>query len=405
MKTSIADEVLETPQGSVADQVLRSCVHCGFCNAACPTYQILGEELDGPRGRIYLMKSVIEGNAVTRRTQAHLDRCLTCQACETSCPSGVEYHRLLNVGRKIVDAKVGRRWHELLYRWMIRKLLVVPSRFSRSLALARMFRPMLPRTLRSHIPPEPAAPGFPRVHAERGMLFLDGCVQPVLAPNINSAAARVLAKLGIALQQTAGAGCCGALSYHLNAETEGLALVRRNVDAWWPKLEDGAEAIVTTASGCGAFIKQYGDLLEYDEQYREKAQRVQRAARDISEVLAAEGVAPLKVGAQKRVAFHCPCTLQHGQALAGLTEKLLRELGFELTPVADSHLCCGSAGAYSLLQRELSARLLENKISALQAGQPEEILTANIGCQQLLSTATQRPVRHWIELVDENMEP
>ena len=404
MKTNIADAVLATPEGRVANEVLRSCVHCGFCNAACPTYRILGEELDGPRGRIYLIKSALEGEPVTRRVQAHLDRCLTCQACETSCPSGVEYHRLLNVGRKIVDARVRRPWHESIYRWMIRKLLVAPSRFEQVLAVARALRRLLPAKLTQRIPEEPKIAEFPDVTAERRMLFLNGCVQPVLAPNINAAAARVLAKLGIELQHTAGTGCCGALSYHLDAQAEGLEHARRNIDAWWPKLENGAEAIVTTASGCGAFVEQYGDLLANDEAYREKARRVQSAHRDLSEILAAEDLAPLETGAQKRVAFHCPCTLQHAQGLTGLTEKLLTTLGFELTPVADSNQCCGSAGAYSLLQKELSTRLLENKVSALEAGRPDEILTANIGCQQLLSSATARPVRHWIELVDEKLQ-
>jgi glycolate oxidase iron-sulfur subunit len=399
MQTALADFIRDTPEGREADAILRTCVHCGFCTATCPTYQLLGDELDGPRGRIYLIKQVLEGHAATARTQLHLDRCLTCRACETTCPSGVKYGRLADIGRKIVDEKVSRALFDRLQRWGLRAVLPYTSRFATLLGVGRALRPLLPpKVKRSVITAEPAGT-WPAARHSRRMLVLDGCVQPALAPAINAAAARVLDRLGISLVPTPGAGCCGAVSYHLTAQEEGLDFMRRLIDAWWPQIEAGAEAIVMTASGCGAMVKEYGHLLRGDPRYAEKAARVTMMTRDIGEVLAGSDLSALSCR-PRRVAFQSPCTLQHGQQLNGVVEAVLGKLGFELTPVPDPHLCCGSAGTYSILQERLSQRLLANKLKALSSGGPEQIATANIGCLAHLKSRAEIPVVHWIELLD-----
>lgn len=399
MQTKLADFVKDSPEGREADAILRNCVHCGFCNATCPTYQFLGDELDGPRGRIYLMKQMLEGQPVTARTQLHLDRCLSCRACETTCPSGVRYGRLADIGRGMLEPKVGRPRLRRLQRWALRKLLPYPERFGAALALARLARPILPATLRAEIPPKAPAPAWPAARHTRLVLMLEGCVQPAMAPGIDAAAANVLDRLGISAIRVAGSGCCGALSYHLAAHEEGVALMRRNIDALWPYIEQGAEAIVSTASGCGLMLKEYGDVLKHDPVYAGKAERVSMLVRDIGEILAGEDLSPLRKSKSCRIAFHSPCTLQHGQKLAGLVERLLSDLGFELTPVDQPHLCCGSAGTYALLQPDLSQKLLADKVRALEEGRPECIATANIGCRAHLQSGSKVPVRHWIELL------
>ena len=401
MQTRLADDIRDTPQGREADAILRSCVHCGFCTATCPTYQLLGDELDGPRGRIYLIKQVLEGQMPTRRTQLHLDRCLTCRACETTCPSGVRYGRLVDIGRAVVEARVPRPAGERLMRRVLRWLVPHAGRFGLLLRLGQVVRPLLPQGLRSKIPPRRVAGPWPDHPHARAVLVLAGCAQSAAAPDTNAAAARVLDRLGIRLVAAPQAGCCGALSHHLSAEDEARAQIRRNIDAWWPYLEAGAEAIVVTASGCGVMVKDYGTLLADDPAYAAKAARVSAMARDLVEVLEREDLNRLEVqGEGRRIAFHAPCTLQHGQRLAGRVEALLTRLGFELVPVADAHLCCGSAGSYSLLQPELSRRLRDDKLAALQAGGPELIATANIGCEMYLGTASDRPVAHWVHLLD-----
>jgi glycolate oxidase iron-sulfur subunit len=399
MQTALADFIKDTPEGCEADRILRACVHCGFCNATCPTYQLLGDELDGPRGRIYLIKESLEGQPVTARTQLHLDRCLTCLACETTCPSGVQYGRLADIGRKLVDERVPRPLFDQLQRRLLRVAMPYTARFAALVRLGRAVRLLLPSDLRRSIAPPPAPGDWPAPRHPRRMLVLDGCVQPALAPRINAVSARVLDGLGISLVRAEGAGCCGALSYHLNAQEEGLNFMRRIIDAWWPAIEAGAEAIVMTASGCGAVIKEYGHLLRQDARYADKAARVSALTRDIGEVLAEADLSPLTVRPRK-IAFHSPCTLQHGQKLAGVVERVLLKLGCELTPVANAHLCCGSAGTYSILQKGLSQRLLANKLEALQSGHPELIATANIGCLAHLQSRAEIPVHHWIELLD-----
>ena len=401
MQTTLSQEARQLPRAEEAERILRSCVHCGFCNATCPTYQLLGDELDGPRGRIYLIKQVLEGNDVTRKTQAHLDRCLSCRNCETTCPSGVDYHNLLDIGRAVVDAAVQRPLGQRLLREGLRAVVPKPGLFKGLLGSGQVFRAVLPATLQSKLPHniEPAKARPTRRHA-RQVLMLEGCVQPGLSPNTNAATARVLDRLGISITPGREAGCCGAVDYHLDAQAAGLNRARRNIDAWWPSIEQGAEAIVQTASGCGAFIKEYGHLLSSDPAYADKAKKVSALAKDLVEVLRDEPLETLAISSSQRVAFHCPCTLQHAQKLGGAVESVLTRLGFNLTAVPDSHLCCGSSGTYSLTQPELSRQLRDNKLNALESGKPEVIITANIGCQTHLNGAGRTPVRHWIELVE-----
>lgn len=404
MQTNLPPTFLNTPHGQEANAILRSCVHCGFCTATCPTYQLLGDELDSPRGRIYLIKQMLEGQPVTERTQRHLDRCLTCRACETTCPSGVRYARLLDIGRGVVEQQVGRPLFAGVVRWGLRQLLPYPKRFALALGLGQLFRPLLPARLKQKLPARAAPAVRPITKHARTLLLLEGCAQSVATPNTNAATARVLDRLGISLISPAGQGCCGAVSQHLAAEAEAAVFMRRNIDAWWPHIEAGVEGILVTASGCGTQVKEYGELLQHDPTYAAKARRVSELARDLCEVLETEALETLPIAGQgRRVAYHSPCSLQHGQQLAGHVEAILLRLGFELMPVVDSHLCCGSAGTYSILQSALSQRLLDNKLAALEADSPECIVSANVGCQLHLQGGAQRPVKHWIELLDEAM--
>jgi glycolate oxidase iron-sulfur subunit len=401
MQTNIVERYANTDYGREAEAILRKCVHCGFCTATCPTYQLLGDELDGPRGRIYQIKEILEGATPTASTQTHLDRCLTCRSCETTCPSGVDYGRLADIGRKIVEDEVGRSWIQTLIRKAL--IVVIPNRqlFGFLMRMGQLFRPLMPGAVRRKIPQRVTPSVWPTSTHVRTMVVLEACAQPSATPNVNAAAARVLDRLGIQLIAAKEAGCCGAVAHHLSDHDRSYDAVKRNIDAWWPLIEQDAEAIVITASGCGVMVKEYGHLLADDPLYAEKARRVSELAKDISEVLVKEDLGGLKVRGAKTLAFHSPCTLQHGQKLNGLTERVLRELGFDLKPVADSHLCCGSAGTYSILQPDLSKRLLKNKVKALEATGAPTIATANVGCQLHLSTGANTPVKHWIELVDE----
>ncbi|MBK6959305.1 MAG: glycolate oxidase subunit GlcF [Nitrosomonas sp.] len=412
MQTKLADFIKNSPQGQEADAILRSCVHCGFCLATCPTYQILGDELDSPRGRIYLMKQMLEGQPVTQKTQLHLDRCLTCRACETTCPSGVRYGELVDISRDLLEKQVKRDVRSEAMRYMLRKILPNSLIFNVLLKSGQAVRPFLPESLRKTIPEKPKpAKKWPMEKHTRKMLVLDGCVQPVLAPNINAATARVLDNLGIALIKAEKAGCCGAVTFHLNAQQESLGYMRRNIDAWWSWVErEEVEAIVVTASGCGVTVKEYGHLLQHDPAYAGKAARISALAKDISEILYAEleNIARLmdKQNAntdRTKLSFHSPCTLQHGMKIRGVVEKILIAAGFDLTVVPNGHLCCGSAGTYSILQPELSQQLLKNKVVALEFGKPDQIATANIGCLMHLQGGTATSVKHWIELVDERL--
>lgn len=408
MQTNLAGWIKDTPEGREADAILRKCVHCGFCLATCPTYNLLGDELDSPRGRIYLMKQALEGAAVTVKTQVHLDRCLTCRACETTCPSGVQYGRLVDIGRGLVESKVPRGFADGAYRRLLRFAFLSGPLFAVGVALGRLLRPLLPAALARQVPPKREAGEWPAARHARRMIVLDGCVQPVLAPDINAATARVLDRLGISLVRVPQAGCCGAIEHHLNAQEAALDRVRRQVDAWWPHVEAGAEAIVVTASGCGTMVQDYGHLLAGDPAYAQKAARITELARDVGQVVAAEREALARLLAGKApaggpIAYHAPCSLQHGLKQKGIVESVLRDAGFALTAVPDAHLCCGSAGTYSLLQPELSGRLLENKVKALESGAPSAICTSNIGCLLHIESGAAKPVRHWIELLDRRL--
>lgn len=406
METKLIAAIKNTAEGREAESILRSCVHCGFCTATCPTYQLLGDELDGPRGRIYLIKQVLEGQPVTRATQLHLDRCLTCRACETVCPSGVQYGRLAEIGKGIVAKQVARPWQQALTQLALRMVLPHQQIFGPLLRIGQALRPWLPETLRKAIPPMQRAAPWPTAKRQRNVILFQGCVQRCATPNTNAATARILDRLGISSLAIAGEGCCGAVDLHLTAKEAALQKMQRNIDAWWPSIEQGAEAIVITASGCGTVLKDYGHALQYDAHYAAKAQRVSALALDISEFLARQdttNLIQLREQNGQRIAYHSPCSLQHAQRLPGTVESLLIKLGFTLTNVPDSHLCCGSAGTYSILQPELSQQLLNNKLTALQSDNPQCVASANIGCQLHLATQAQLPVKHWIELVDETL--
>ncbi|MBA2414167.1 MAG: glycolate oxidase subunit GlcF [Burkholderiaceae bacterium] len=409
MQTALADFIKDTAEGKEADAILRKCVHCGFCTATCPTYQLLGDELDGPRGRIYLIKQVLEGHEVTAKTQLHLDRCLTCRNCETTCPSGVQYGRLVDIGRKIVDDHVPRQPGDRLARIALKE--GIPSGlFGPAMRAGQALRSWLPQTLRNKVPPRQAAGNWPTRSHERKVLLLEGCAQPSMAPNINTATARVLDALGFETLRPAAAGCCGAIRYHLNDHDGGLDDARRNIDAWWPYVQNAEEdrlvAIIMNASGCGVQVKEYEYLLARDPAYAIKARRISAMTRDLSEWLAplSAELRTLTGYAGDKVVFHPPCTLQHGQQIRGVVETLLASLGANVAPFGESHMCCGSAGTYSILQPELAFQLRDRKLEHLSAAQPDVILSANVGCITHLASGTTTRVMHWIEWLDQRLQ-
>ena len=416
MQTHLAPEFKDTPDGLAAEAILRKCVHCGFCTATCPTYQLLGDELDGPRGRIYLMKQVLEGETPTRKTQLHLDRCLTCRNCESTCPSGVDYGHLVDIGRKLVDAKVPRPAPERALRWALKEGLPSPL-FGPAMKLGQLVRPLLPAALKAKVPAPQASGSWPSRSHPRKVLLLAGCVQPAMSPNINSATARVLDAIGVQTVVAPKAGCCGAVKFHLNDQEGGKAQMRATIDAWWPHVQgqDGAagvEAILMNASGCGVTVKDYGHLLADDPAYAAKAARISALTKDLSEWLpeiSAQLKGRVKPAAQT-VAFHPPCTLQHGQQLRGGVEQHLGTLGFQVKVTAcEPHLCCGSAGTYSVLNPGLAYQLRDRKLGHLGqtfgTAATEVIVSANIGCITHLQSGTATPVRHWVELLDQALQP
>ena len=410
MQTQLAPEFQNTPDGLQAEAILRKCVHCGFCIATCPTYQLLGDELDSPRGRIYLIKQVLEGAMPTRKTQLHLDRCLTCRNCESTCPSGVQYGHLIDIGRKLVDERVPRPVGDRTVRWALKEGLPSPL-FAPAMKIGQAVRGLLPSSLQNKVPAKQNAGQWPTRGHARQMLMLAGCVQPAMMPNINSATARVLDAAGIEVVLADKAGCCGAVKYHLNDQDGGKAEMRRNIDAWWPYVEGGVEALVMNASGCGVTVKEYGYIFKSEPAYAEKAARISELTRDLSELLPVISEALLanrldmadKIGAgAPKLAFHPPCTLQHGQQLRGGVEQHLGSLGFDIRVSSnEAHLCCGSAGTYSVLQPEIAYQLRDRKLANLNDMAPEVIVSANIGCITHLQSGTATPVRHWVELLDE----
>jgi len=401
MQTHISEKILATQAGEEANRILRACVHCGFCTATCPTYQELGDELDGPRGRIYLIKDMFEGGEVTQATQSHLDKCLTCRACETTCPSGVEFTHLMAIGKAEVEKRVGRSFWDKTKRAVLVSVLPSAKRFAFFLGLARVLRRVLPANLRAKVPTaQPAKQSqFPQTKHNRSVLLIEGCVQPVMSPEIDVNTAKVLDKLGISVQRTGVAQCCGAVEHHMNAHEKSLSRIRANIDAWLPYLDAEAEAILSTASACALEIKEYAYTLRNDPTYAEKAKRISDAAKDLVEVLADEDLSAFKLQTSKRIAFHSSCTLHHGQKLNGRVEEVLTRIGYELMPVQDAHLCCGAAGTYTVLQPELSSKLRDNKVNALTANQPELIATANIGCLHQLQSGSEVPTQHWVSLL------
>jgi len=407
MQTFITADLLNTPEGQEANRILRSCVHCGFCTATCPTYRLLGDELDSPRGRIYLIKGMLEGKETTEKTRQHLDRCLTCRACETYCPSGVEYGHLLDIGRQQIEEKINRSLYDRSFRYLLRKILPYRNRFGFLLRYGQIMRPLLPQKLKKMIPPRLKSRYVLHSDYPRKVILFQGCVQPALAPQTNIATARVLNGIGIGTIEVKHETCCGALDYHMAETGSAISFIKRNIDLWWPQINSGVEAIVITASGCGVMIKDYGYILRNDPDYAEKASHISALAKDISEIFSTEDITNLKnllKQDQLKAAFQNPCTLQHGQKLKDRTENILQDLGFRLCKVPDSYLCCGSAGVYSLLQRDISRQLQQEKIKNLLTEQPDVIVTANIGCQMHLQQATELPVKHWIELIDAVMK-
>lgn len=405
MKLTLHDSLTGAPWAKEAEGIIEKCVHCGFCNATCPTYLERSDERDGPRGRIYLVKQFLENGSVTGKSVRHFDRCLTCRSCETTCPSSVNYGRLIDLARDAAESQVHRPWHYQLLRWVLLKILPYRRRFGPLLRLGQWLRPLLPEVIAREIPapqkvtPQQASP-LPRT-----MLLLGGCAQASATPRTNIAASKVLARLGVTLIDPPEAGCCGAASYHLSAHQQARDFARRNIDAWWPGIEQGAEAIVITASGCGTSVKDYGHLLKDDPEYASRATRVSELAKDLSEVLACEDLSKLQSKPyDKRLAIHCPCSLQHGQQLPGALHSVFNTLGIEGAVTADNHLCCGAAGTYTILQPTLSRKLRDNKLSSLMASSPQEIVTANVGCQIHLAAGTTVPVKHWVEVLDEVTE-
>ncbi len=401
MQTALPPDLLQTPDGREADRILRSCVHCGFCTAVCPTYQLLGNEMDGPRGRIYLIKQLLEGKPAGKETRLHLDRCLTCRACEASCPSSTRYARLLDIGRERIEAGPGRPPGERLRRRLLRLVMLNPLLLRTAVAAGRLFAPVLPQRLRRQLGDGERIAEPPGRAGSRRMILLRGCAQPELAPEIDAAAARLLGSLGITLEPLPGSGCCGALSHHLGAVEEGRALARRNIARWSEALQAGAEGIVATASGCALHLREY-DWVMRGRSEQEQAAGVARSVVEIARLLLEEAGDRLRrrSGVPERIAFQAPCTLQHGLGEAATVKRLLERAGFTLCEVQEEHLCCGSAGSYSLLQPEISRTLLEWKLASLEQGEAELIATANIGCLLHLRSEATLPVRHWLELIE-----
>ena len=391
MQTDLPAEFLATPDGERANSILRTCVHCGFCNATCPTYQVQGNELDGPRGRIYLIKDMLETATPNAAVTTHLDRCLTCRACETTCPSGVKYGELLEIGREFLERSRRRGLFARLVRWWLTSIVSNPRRLRRLILAALPLRRLAPQRLRAMVR-RPAAAATS--DGDGDVLLLQGCVQRVLTPEVNVHLKKLLAARGIAARLDPNEGCCGGLSLHLGHAEQARSAMRGNLDGMnW----SGAERIVSTATGCGVTLKEYDRILATAPDYAAAAKRFAAKVCDVSELL--HGLEFGKRDDLHRVAWHAPCTLQHGQKVTGRVEDLLTEAGYELVPVRDAHLCCGSAGSYSILQPDIARELKQRKTATLMEHHPDVIATANIGCQMHLGDGSDVPVVHWLQLL------
>lgn len=403
MKTEIHPRLIDLPLVQEADAILRKCVHCGFCTATCPTYQLLGDELDGPRGRIYLIKNLLEQDEIDHKSAQHLDRCLTCRACETTCPSGVEYGRLLDIGKQFAAERSEAPFKRRLLSWLLRAVVPRRSIFQPLLRLGQVFRSLLPGALKSHVPPRQSVRHDTQSEPGARILLLSGCVQASATPNVVASLQRILKAMGQG-SELVSEGCCGALDYHLAAHDAGLARMRQVIDLVYPRL-GGVDAIVSSATGCGVTIQDYPEALKYDPDYAAKAQAVADKLVDPVELLESLSLETLSLQSEpldfgeREIAVHTPCSMQHGLGLNGRVEALLKRWGLSLVTHKEGHLCCGSAGTYSILQPELSTSLRDRKLANLEAGKPAAIVTANVGCQLHLQSGTETPVMHWLELV------
>ncbi len=406
MQTQISDNYKKTQLGQLANNILRSCVHCGFCNATCPTYQLLGNELDGPRGRIYLIKQILEGKQATEKTKQHLDNCLNCLNCETTCPSGVQYHHLLEIGQALLVDEVKLPWKKKLLRQMILNVMPYPKRFGFFVSLGVSINALLPKPLATLLPKDHKQTLFFEPEKQsRQMLLLHGCVHKTISPDVHVKTRQLLNKLGIELLDEQDPGCCGALTHHLQAEPQTIDFMKKNIDSWFESVQQGVEAIISNASGCGLMVKDYPRLVEKhlgkESPYYEKAIAISERTLDVSQVLAKEDISVLNIAEKyKKIAYHPPCSLQHGQQLPEIVEKILKSLGAKLSPVKDKNLCCGSAGSYSLLNPKISHQLRDNELENLEKDEADVIATANIGCLHHLQTASTTPVIHWLQLID-----
>jgi glycolate oxidase iron-sulfur subunit len=415
MQTTLAEKYKNQTYTADAEHILGRCVHCGFCNATCPTFQLTGDELEGPRGRIYVIKGILEGASPTLTTRNHLDRCLACQSCETTCPSGVQYSRLLEIGRQLHNEVMDGPFVDKWTRILLRKILLRPQLFKLLLLPANTFGFLIPKSLKKHVPPLGKVPADKpytaistssfdsNIDNKRTLIMLRGCAQQVCVPEINYAAAELFNQLGFNVVESIEDKCCGALSHHNDATEEARELARQNIDAWWPLIEQGAESIVVTASGCATTVREYDHLLKGDAKYSDKAKRIVELCRDPLEIL--EGFSDqLKAspGTPQRISYQAPCTQQHGLGIRGRVEQLLQSAGFELTQQKIGHICCGSAGSYSTLQPKLSSQLQKNKLDDLTREKPDLIATANIGCLLHLQSGTDIPVKHWLQIIDVN---